>query len=185
MVTVWFRAIIELNTDILNRQFRYLLKLRLKTLTTRTSDTEPRKSSDGSPWSLIPVFISVFITTLMFVSWQCHCDPSLKALKRVKRANKIVIKPIASSQLFSSQLKEIRISIERRWRNSAQLTPHFNGKRLEIANLSFKLAIRFCGWRPENRTSWPLSISTLTLSVQRRRVLLPKSKFIKRVMFIC
>ena len=30
-------------------QFRYVLKLRLKTLTTRTSDTEPRKSTEGSP----------------------------------------------------------------------------------------------------------------------------------------
>ena len=103
MVTVWFRAIIESNTDILNWQFRYVLKLRLKTLTTRTSDTEPRKSANESPWFLIPVFISVFITHLMFVSWQCHFDPSFKTLKRVIKANEIVIKLIVSFQLPSSQ----------------------------------------------------------------------------------
>ena len=38
-------------------------------------------------------------------------------LRREIKTNEIVMKLIVSSQLFSSQLKETRLSVERRWRN--------------------------------------------------------------------
>ena len=46
------------------------------------------------------IFISVFITILMFVSWQCHCDPSFKTVKWVIKANEIVIKLIVSLSII-------------------------------------------------------------------------------------
>ena len=46
------------------------------------------------------LFISVFITILMFVSWQCHCDPSFKTVKWVIKANEIVIKLIVSLSII-------------------------------------------------------------------------------------